>query len=108
MDPRILELKAHIEELDRFISSGRIYRGWQSARGAALSEVEKEILDCDPKTPEEINEQFRLRGERRLLLRLANQFEDVRDTLKEQLADLEQAAETQDAANQTQDNDQVQ
>lgn len=108
MDNRILELKAHLAELDQFLA-GRVFRGWEAARLARLREVEADILDRPASELKDVLEQYQLRGERRLLLDLANQFESVRDTLNEQLAELEAGSENLDAAtsNQT-DNHEVQ
>lgn len=106
MDPRILELQAHIAELDAFLGS-RIHRGAEAARLAKLAAVETEILEVEITDAESVHDLVDLKGQRKLLLDLANQFEDVRETLKEQLAEIEQAAETKDAANQTKTDDEI-
>lgn len=82
-------LTAHLGELELFLKS-LVYRGWQTARTTQLRRIEDDIVDIDPVDRKTEIENFKLRGERRLLQDLENQFEDTRETLKSRLDEIEE------------------
>jgi hypothetical protein len=82
-------LTQHLGELELFLKS-TVYRGWQVARATQLRRIEDDIVDIDPINRETEIEIFKLRGERRLLQDLENQFEDTRETLKSRLDEIEE------------------
>lgn len=82
-------LTKHLIELELFLTTS-VYAGWQTARKAQLTEIETAIVDIDPVDRAAEIESYKLRGERRLLQDLENQFEDVRETLKSRLDEIEE------------------
>lgn len=82
-------LTTHLGELELFLKS-LVYRGWQVARIIQLRKIEEDIVDIDPVDRKTEIENFKLRGERRLLQDLENQFEDTRETLKSRLDEIEE------------------
>ncbi len=88
------QITQHIAALDEFLS-GPIYAAWESDRKADLADVEDAILSLDPKSIEDSNEQFRLRGERRLLQKLESHFQNDRIVLKQELDEIDVELEQQ-------------
>lgn len=86
IDHRI-RLQKHLEGLEVFMA-GPAYAGYVNARTAELAEINERILYLDPVSREDEIEQFKLRGERRLLQDLTQTFEVVRDTLKAEIEKL--------------------
>lgn len=97
---RRAQIEAHLAALDEFLS-GPIYAAWEADRKADLADVEDAILALDPKSIDEGNEQFRLRGERRLLQKLEFHFQNDRTVLKQELDDIDAELERQSATTQT-------
>ncbi len=81
--------RKHLEELEVFLK-GEVYKGWQSARKAALTQVEEDIIENPLTTREYELALYKDKGKRELLLDLENQFEDVRVTLKDRLDELDE------------------
>ena len=82
-------LRKHLDELEPFLR-GEVYKGWQSARNESLRQTELDIVTFDPVDRKTEIESFKLRGKRELLLDLATQFEDTRETLKSRLDEIEE------------------
>jgi len=82
-------LTKHLTELEAFLI-GEVYKGWQAARIAALLGVEGDIIENEVRDRAAEITLFKDKGKRELLLDLANQFEDVRETLKSRLDEIEE------------------
>ena len=94
------QINRHLILLDEFLA-GPIYAAWESDRKASLAEREAAILDLDPKTQDESNEQFRLRGERRFLQSIESHFQNDRAILKQELDDIDAELERQSTTTET-------
>lgn len=94
------EKRAHLEALETFLA-GPVYRGWQAARAEQQRQVEEALLELDPTDRKSEIESYKLRGERRLLQDLQNQFEDVRETLKSRLDEIEELLQPNTAKDKT-------
>lgn len=92
MNPELITEKSaiqkHLTELVSFLS-GDVFKNWQKARASRLAETDQTILEFDPVDRKDELEVLKLRGERRLLIDLENQFEDTRKSLEDRLEEIE-------------------
>jgi hypothetical protein len=88
MNPELIKMKAHEKALEEFIE-GPIHARYVEARRKELFNVCQAILDIDPVGRSEEVEEYKLRGEKRVLEELVNSFPAILEDLKDQISDLE-------------------
>jgi hypothetical protein len=93
MSGDILKLKAHEKALVEFIE-GPAHAGYVEARKRELLDVREAILGMDPVRREDEIEQYKLRGEMRVLENLIENFPNALEDLRERISDLEDEANT--------------
>lgn len=89
----IMRLKAHEKALVEFIE-GPAHAGYVEARKRELFDVREAILGLDPIDRKDEIEQYKLRGEMRVLENLVDNFPNALEDLRERISDLEDEANT--------------
>jgi hypothetical protein len=88
MNPELIRMKTHERALEEFIG-GPVHARYVEARKKELMAVCQAILDVDPVGRAEEIEEYKLRGEKRVLEELVNSFTTILEDLKDQISDLE-------------------
>ena len=88
MTEELMKLRKHRDALEAFIK-GPAHAGFVAARQEELRLVERTILDIDPLRHEDEVEQYKLRGEKRLLEQLIDVFPEALEELRDRISDLE-------------------
>lgn len=88
MSPDLVKMRAHEKALEEFIE-GPIHVRYVEARKKELNNVCQAILDIDPVGRNEEVEEYKLRGEKRVLEELVNSFYTILEDLKDQISELE-------------------
>lgn len=88
MNPELVKMKAHEKALEEFIE-GPVHARYVEARRKELFNVCQAILDLDPVSRNEEVEEYKLRGEKRVLEELVNSFHTILEDLKDQISELE-------------------
>jgi len=79
----------HLAELNLFLA-GRVYTGWEASRKEMLRLVELDLIENPLRNREDEINQLKDKGKRELLLDLASQFQDARETLISRLDEIEE------------------
>jgi len=96
MTEELMKLRKHRDALEAFIK-GPAHAGFVAARQEELRLVERTILDIDPLRHEDEVEQYKLRGEKRLLEGLLDVFPDALEELRDRISDLEDEENVREA-----------
>jgi hypothetical protein len=89
----LIKLKAHEKALETFLDSPA-HTGFVAARQEELRLVKDTILELDPVRREDEIEQYKLRGEMRVLEGLVGCFPDALEELRDRISDLEDEENT--------------
>jgi hypothetical protein len=84
----MMRLKKHKDALEAFMK-GPAHAGYVEARKEELRLVKETIIDIDPMRREDEIEQYKLRGEMRVLQGLIGVFEDALEEVNDRIEDLE-------------------
>lgn len=88
MTEEMMKLRKHRDALEAFMK-GPAHAGYIAAREMELRLVKETILELDPLRREDEIEQYKLRGEMRVLQGLVNVFEDALEEVKDRMDELE-------------------
>jgi hypothetical protein len=88
MSPELMRLRAHEKALVAFVN-GPAHAGFVEARKLELGMVKQAILDLDPTERKDEIEQYKLRGEMRVLENLVDSFPWALEELRNRISDLE-------------------
>ena len=88
MNPELVKMKMHEKALEEFIG-GPVHARYMEARKKELFNVCQAILDIDPVGRSDEVEEYKLRGEKRVLEELVNSFYTILEDLKDQISELE-------------------
>ena len=88
MNPELVKMKTHEKALEEFIG-GPVHARYVEARKKELYNVCQAILDIDPVDRNGEIEEYKLRGEKRVLEELVHSFTTILEDLKDQISDLE-------------------
>jgi len=78
----------HLAELNLFLA-GRVYTGWEASRKEMLRLIELDLIENPLRNREDEINQLKDKGKRELLLDLATQFQDARETLTSRIEEID-------------------
>jgi hypothetical protein len=88
MNEELIRYKEELAALEAFRQS-KAYPSYLASRRQELKDIEEEILMSDPVDRSDEIEQFKLRGERRLIEQMMNYFDRAIADVKDSIAELE-------------------